>query len=397
MTVNRFPKAGLAGIKSLLSLKGQNLWLSGLLWLAIMAPAKAAVEMRVAIQDGVPQVTVGSSTRAIVRDSAGRDLGEIAAMNAFLAAPNGGMVKLDRWQAKQIWVEPTAGGYVFIGNRWYRGRTQVIVTAKGLTAVNYVDLEQYLYSVLGGEMYPTWPIEALKAQAVVARSYVLYQRENSANALYDVGNTTSWQVYKGIADETSSTQAAVNATAGQVLTNQGRIIEAVFHSSSGGHTENVEHVWTRPLPYLKGVPDFDQGTPEFEWIKTFSRDELSDRITGVGNIISMEPERITPQGRVMTMRVVGDTGTRTVSGDTVRNALDLKSTKFKIQPVFEPTASKGKADLVPLAFQIQGNGFGHGLGMSQWGAYNLARQGYDYRQIVLHYYKNTALAKIQVK
>lgn len=397
MTVNHFPKASLFGMRSWLHLTGRTGWLSGLLWLALMAPAMAAVEMRVAIQNGASQVTVGSSTRAIVRDSSGRDLGEIAAMNAFVAVPTGGMVQLDRWQGKQIWVEPTAGGYVFIGDRWYRGRTQVVASGKGLTAVNYVDLEQYLYSVLGGEMYPTWPLEALKAQAVVARSYVLYQREHSANNLYDVGNTTSWQVYKGIADETSSTQAAVNATAGQVLINQGKIIEAVFHSSSGGHTENVEHVWTRPLPYLKGVPDFDQGTPEYEWVKTFSRSELSARITGVGNIISMQPERTTPRGRVMTMQVVGDAGTRTISGDTLRNALDLKSTKFKVLPTYEPTAAKGKADLVPLSFQVQGNGFGHGLGMSQWGAYNLARQGYDYRQIVLHYYKNTALAKVQVK
>lgn len=397
MTVNRSPKVNLFGMKSWLQLRGRSWWLSGLLWLAFIAPVKAAVEMRVAIQDGVSQVTVGSSTRAIVRDSSGRNLGEIAAMNAFVAAPTKGMVKLDRWQAKQIWVEPTAGGYVFIGDRWYRGRTQVVATGKGLTAINYVDLEQYLYSVLGGEMYPTWPLEALKAQAVVARSYVLHQREHSANNLYDVGNTTSWQVYKGIADETSSTQTAVNATAGQVLVHQGKIIKAVFHSSSGGHTENVENVWVRPLPYLKGVPDFDQGTPEYEWVKTFSRSELSARITGVGNIISMKPQRTTPQGRVVTMRVVGDAGTRTISGETIRKALDLKSTKFKILPTYEPTAAKGKANLAPQSFQVQGNGYGHGLGMSQWGAYNLARKGYDYRQIVLYYYKNTALAKIQVK
>ncbi|MDX2241814.1 MAG: SpoIID/LytB domain-containing protein [Leptolyngbyaceae cyanobacterium bins.302] len=375
----------------------KNWWLSALLWLAIAIPAKASVDLRVAIEEGVSQVTVGSSTRALVRDSSGKEVGEIAAMNAFVAQPEAGKVKLDRWQGQNFWIEPTNGGYVFIGDRWYRGRTQVVPTAKGLTAVNYVNLEHYLYSVLGGEMVPSWPLEALKAQAVAARSYALYQRENAANSVFDLGDTAAWQVYRGISDETASTQSAVNATASQVLINQGRIIEAVFHSASGGHTENVEHIWVQRLPYLRGVPDFDQGTPVYEWTKTFSRADLSALIAGVGNVIAMEPEQTTPQGRVISMRVVGDAGSRSIKGETLRSILDLRSTKFKVVPEFASTPAKQKAQSAPIAFQIQGKGFGHGLGLSQWGAYNLARQGRDYRQIVLHYYKNTILAKIQVK
>ena len=376
---------------------GKHSWWSMLVWLAIAIPAQAAVELRVAIEDGVNQVTVGSSTQAIVRDSAGKPVGEIAAMNAFVAQPTAGQVKMDKWASRQLWIEPSKGGYVFIADRWYRGRTLVTPTAKGLTAVNYVDLENYLYSVLGGEMVPSWPQEALKAQAVAARSYALYQRENASNAVFDVGDTTAWQVYRGITDETATTQTAVNATKGQVLIHQGRIIEAVFHSASGGHTENVENVWVRPLPYLRGVPDFDQGTPVYEWTKTFSRSELSSLITGVGNVISMQPEKISPHGRVISMRVVGDAGSRVLPGNTLRSALDLRSTKFKVLPDYGAAGTKQAAQSAPVAFQIQGKGFGHGLGMSQWGAYNMARQGYDYRQIVLHYYKNTILAKVQVK
>ncbi len=392
-----FPKTFLFYKDSLIRLGQQTWWFSVLCWVAIATPAHASVEMRVGIEEAVSQVTVGSSTRALVRDSAGRDLGEIGAMNAFVAQTDNGKVKVDRWKSTQIWIEPTDGGYVFIGDRWYRGRTHVIPTAKGLTAVNYVDLEQYLYSVLGGEMFPSWPIEALKAQAVVARSYALYQRQSTANNLYDVGDTTGWQVYKGILDEAASTQAAVNATAGEVLIHQGRIIEAVFHSASGGHTENVENVWTRPLPYLKAVPDFDQGSPEYEWVKTFSRSELSARITGVGNITSMVAAQTTPHGRVKTMRIVGDAGTRTMTGDALRNALGLKSTKFAVLPDYAVASTKSKGQTNPTAFKIKGGGYGHGLGMSQWGAHNLAKKGTGYQQIVLHYYKNTILAKIQPK
>lgn len=376
---------------------GRGWWVGALLWLAIALPAEANVELRVAIEEGVSQVTVGSSTRALVRDGTGKDLGEIAAMNAFVAQPSAGKVALDRWQSSQFWIEPTGDGYVYIGDRWYRGRTLVVPTGKGLAAVNYVDIEKYLYSVLGAEMSASWPLEALKAQAVAARSYALYQREKAANGVYDVGDTTAWQVYRGISDEAASTQQAVNATAGQVLIHKGQIIEAVFHSASGGHTENVENVWLQALPYLKGVPDFDKGSPVYEWTEKFSQADLSARIAGVGNILSMQPERTTPQGRIISMRVVGDAGSRNMSGDELRSALNLRSTKFTVIPEYAETTSKAKSQKAPISFQIKGNGFGHGLGLSQWGAYNMALQGYKYQQIVLHYYKNTILAKIQVK
>jgi stage II sporulation protein D len=359
----------------------------------VAAPAQAEVELRVAIEENVKEVVVGSSSKAIVRDGTGRSLGEIAAMNAFTAQVQDGKVRLDRWQSPVVWVEPTAGGYVYIGDRWYRGRTLVVPTSSGLTAVNYVDLEAYLYSVLGGEMSSNWPAEALKAQAIAARSYALHQRQKSRNGVFDLGDTAAWQVYRGIQDESSPTQAAVNATRGQVLVHGGQIIEAVFHSASGGHTENVEDVWVQPLAYLRAVPDYDQGTPGYQWSETFTVEELSNRISGVGKIVTLKPERTTPRGRIVTMQVVGETATRSISGETLRNDLGLRSTLFKVVPV----PNKDKSKSAPVAFQFEGRGFGHGLGMSQWGAYNLAKRGVKYQQIVQHYFKGATLARIQVK
>jgi len=396
MTLERFTRS----LRAFLLLKPQGWgWLLVILfWLVWVFPARAALELRVAIEDGVNQVKVGSSTRAVVKDGTGRSLGEIAPMNAFVAQSGGKQVALDRWQSGQIWVEPLQGGSVYIGDRWYRGRALLVPTAKGLTAVNYVDLEHYLYSVLGGEMNGKWPPEALKAQAVAARSYALYQRQKAANSVFDVGDTPAWQVYRGIADESSGTQTAVNATAGQVLTYSGSIIEAVFHSSAGGCTENVEDIWTQPLPYLRSVREgFSESSPVAQWTETFSRSELSRRITGVGNIVSLQPEKTTSCGRIMRMRVQGDAGSRTFSGDSLRSALGLRSTFFEIVPQVGTAANKSKAETPPTAFQIVGRGFGHGLGMSQWGAYNLAVQGANYQQILLYYYTNTQLAKIQVQ
>lgn len=405
MSLERFPRLMFSQLRALTHLTGRSWWFGILIWMALFSviesavsrPAQASLELRVAIKDGVSQVAVGSSSKAIVRDSSGRPLGEIAPMNAFIAQPKQGRVVLDRWQSPQIWVEPTDGGYVYIGSRWYRGRTLVTPSKSGLTAVNYVDLEQYLYSVLGGEMNGNWPQEALKAQAVAARSYALYHRQRAitGNGLYDVVDTTASQVYRGIQDESVGTQMAVNATANQVLAYGNQVIEAVFHSSAGGCTENSEDVWTNPVPYLKSVRDnFQEVSPVAQWEIDVPRSELSKRIPGVGNIVAFQPVSTTACGRIKSMQVVGDRGRKTVSGEALQTALNLKSTLFKIIPQPTLEASKDKAQVSNTMFQVIGSGFGHGLGLSQWGAYNLALGGNNYQQILLHYYQNTTLAKI---
>lgn len=354
-----------------------------LLWLALVTPAQAAVKLRVAIEKGASQLKVGSSTTAVVQDISGRKLGQIAAMNAFYAVPSEGGVALDKMQAGAVSIAPSDNGYVYIGDRWYRGSTLVVPTDKGLTAINNVDLEQYLYSVIGSEMSSRWPIEALKAQAVAARTYAIYKRENERNALYDVSNTQASQVYKGLVSESTSTQAAVKATTGQVLTYNNRLILSVFHACSGGHTENVEDVWSETLPYLRGVQDFDADVSQCQWARSFTGEELSQKISGVGNVVSITPT-LSAYGSIKSMKFVGDRGTRELKGQAVRNALGLRSTRFTI------TAE-------PTGLRFDGRGWGHGLGMSQWGAYKLAGRGINYKQILGHYYRGTKLTTIKTK
>ena len=364
-------------------LRASYLWFV-LLWFAWITPAQASMQLRVAIAQGVHQVKVGSSTTATVRDySSGQTLGRIAAMNAFSVKPSVAGVALEQMQSSAILIEPIGNGYVYIGDRWYRGKALLVGGKKGLIAVNYVDLEQYLYSVLGSEMNGSWPQEALKAQAVAARTYAIYKLQNERNVIYDVGNTEAWQVYKGVESESSGTYAAVNATTGQVLTYKNQIILSVFHACSGGHTENVEDVWSQPLPYLRGVDDYDQNVSACQWEKTFSGNEISKRISGVGNIVSLSAS-LTTYGSIKTIKFIGDRGTRELNGAAVRNALGLRSTRFTISE-----------DSTGLKFY--GRGSGHGLGLSQWGAYSLAKQGVNYQQILRHYYQGTSLARIQVE
>lgn len=355
-----------------------------LLLLILPTPAQAALELRVAITKGVSKIQLGSSTPAVVRDGAGRVVGQVAGMNSFSAQTKGSNINLGQWNSSRLWLEPTGDGTVWIGDRWYRGRVLLIPQGKGVTAVNYVDLEEYLYSVVGAEAVPSWHQEALKAQAVAARTYALYKRSTSGNSVYDLDTTTKTQVYKGLGSEYTTTHKAVNDTSGQVMTYNGKVILAVFHSSSGGHTENVEDIWVSPLPYLRGVVDYDQYSPVFNWSKTVSAGQLGRVVGGVGNLRAMIPQKTTPQGRVVTMKVVGDRTTKNVKGTDLRQALDLRSTLFRV-------AVDG------TTVQVSGRGFGHGLGLSQWGSFYLAENGVNYQQILAHYYQNAKLATINVR
>ena len=354
-----------------------------LVWVLCCFPA-LALEMRIAVREGESQVVVGTSNTGMIRDQQGQQIAQVPQGRSLTVAAQGSQIKAANSVGQSFWVEPGPDGFVFIGDRWYRGRVLVTSNGSGVTAINYVDLEQYLYSVVGGEMPTSWPLEALKAQAVAARSYALHKRQQARNPHYDVGTTTAWQVYGGLQEETASTQAAVEGTRGQVLTYNGQVIEAVFHSSSGGHTENVEDIWSQPLPYLRGVQDFDAGAPVFEWTQTFSLDEFSRLMPSVGRIVSASPQRVTPRGRVREMRMEGDRGALVMTGNEVRSALNLRSTLFSIA-------------IAGDTIQITGRGYGHGIGMSQWGAHNMASQGYTYQQILGHYYQGAQLAAIQAR
>ncbi len=353
--------------------------------------AATATELRVSIQQGAKTVRVGVSGAAVVTDNAGRSLGTLPPMLGFTAQVQGGQVTLHTFRGRDLWVRPTDQGFVYISDEWYRGRLRLVARTDGLLAVNHVPLEKYLYSVVGSEMYPHWPLEALKAQAVAARSFALFRLRRPADPDFDLGRTVTWQAYKGYSRESESTREAVTATTGQVLTYRGQIIEAVYHAASGGHTENVEDIWSTPRPYLRGVPDFDQEAPVYRWQKTFTQAELSRLFPGLGQIKHFTPLRTTPQGRILHMRVTGTTGEKVFTGAELRRLLDLYSTLFQVTPTHNDLASADPLNAPNGGFIFEGRGFGHGLGMSQWGALALAQRGYTYQQILQYYYQGTEI------
>ena len=191
----------------------------------------AALEMRVAIAKDKPSLAIGSSTPAQIVDANGLAY-DIPAQTTYNTQPNQSGIRFDDWNmAHAIWIQPSKGGYVYVGDRWYRGRLLLIQKGDQLLAVNYVLLRDYLFSVVGSEMYLDWPIESLRAQAVAARSYALAHHVRPARSEYDLDNTQRFQAYKGVAREANTTHVAVQSTSGEFISYQGGIVESLYAAS----------------------------------------------------------------------------------------------------------------------------------------------------------------------
>ena len=357
---------------------------------------------------------------------------------------------------------------IWLGPRRYSGALHLALRDGRVQAVNHIDLETYLASVVGSEMPQAWPMAALQAQAVAARTYALRQRGRKGS--FDVKATVSSQVYRGLESATPRTEEAVESTRSLVMVHGGRLINAVFHSSSGGSTEPSGEVWRHQLPYLVSVPDHDQSSPVHRWEQQFDAAQLRSAFRETGGLQKLEVLQTSSTGRLRSVRAQGPRGSLVISGRELRQRLGLKSTKVRFnwmtaaqsgsalaqsdtptmlvqrrqttppagewrdsasgtsgptvsgdpvpgapgsrpsvsgnslasfltpppppppaeRPLVKtrPTSARSQSGAVLM---VQGQGFGHGVGMSQWGARGLAEQGADFRQILQHYYRGITI------
>lgn len=285
------------------------------------------------------------------------------------------------------------------GSSRYRGSLEIRIGEKGLTVVNRLPLEEYLYGVVPAEMPAGWPAEALKAQAVAARSYALAQikRRGGSPPPADILATQASQVYRGYDWETPATNRAVDDTRGVVLTYRGVPAEAYFHCSSGGFTENSEDVWKNRLDYVRTRPDpFDLNEKHYNWQVSYTKDELIKQLAKkeyqFKDIFDLtEKERTASGKRVKRLAVSGldkegrPATVEIANADEVRIALGLKSALFTMTKEFDAQKKLAKAT-------FKGSGWGHGLGMSQYGALGMARKGYTYQDILKYYYSGVTIA-----
>lgn len=201
---------------------------------ASMASVDSFIEMHVAIAEGVSSLAVGASTSADLLDEKGKSLGQLPAQTLYAASTDGESISLGSSQLPGlVWIQPAPDGVLYVGDqsRPYRGRL-LLLTHKGkLWAINYVDLRHYLYSVVGSEVSPSWPMAALKAQAIAARSYALVYYFRPASSFFHLGATEYYQVYSGISREADSVQQAVDATAGEFVSYRGGVVESLYAAS----------------------------------------------------------------------------------------------------------------------------------------------------------------------
>ena len=342
----------------------------------------------------------------------------------------------------------SAGAYIIsLGARSYRGRLEIGRYRKSayISAVNVVPLEDYLCGVVPCEMSASHNTEALKAQAVCARSYALlktgYGGETNLSRGFLLCDTTDDQVYGGYGFEKQQTNLAVAATKGQRVYYDGKPVQVYYFSTSGGRTEDAEDVWGKEVAHLRGVVDRYETNPSVTpWMITKTKEELAEELREigirVGEITDMIEEIKTISGRVYSLRVKGTERSYTMQGTAFRDVLKLNSTKFKVIAYGdEPDAvymlgsagieqqriqdcyvingsyqvNKASTELAQYVvrsadnltnfpnqapasdtiFYFAGMGAGHGIGMSQSGANGMAKAGYNYKEIIAYYFTDT--------
>jgi len=328
----------------------------------------------------------------------------------------------------------------FAGFRYYGAFRYERIGGGNITVVNILPLEDYVKGVIPYEMSPSWPIEALKAQAVSARTYTMITLDKHSKYHFDLCNTTDCQVYYGLNSASSVTDQAVEETAGILARYAGESAHTYDFSSDGGATEDVCNVWNSSAncPYLKGVVDPYEETvedkiPNYRYNVTFTKDELAEKLHAKGYlcaaIVDFRITEFSETGNAVTITFVDANGKEwSFSKEKVRTLLGLRSIRYTVSgggkyyldgtddtlssvigayaidgtgTVSQITGAAGPYVITgsgteALAtqgntFTITGAGYGHNVGMSQWGAYAMAKLGYTYEDILKFYFSGIDL------
>lgn len=360
------------------------------------APAMEAknVLVRIAVLKETPTLTLDLKSPYAMSDPAsytqlksGRRLRGVR----FKAVPGGIEVEGEFYPLKKIRVT-ARDNVALLGEakpRLYRGAIDVVLNSNNtLTAINVVDIEQYVQGVLYHEVSHRWPQDALMTQAVATRSYAVYQIQQRRAHEYDVTSDIYSQVYGGKNAERYRTNIAVSKTAGEVLVFQGKILPAYFHATCAGHTEDARELWNHDELYpLKGVRClFCTDSPHYNWERNFRLKDIQDKLNAAGRDIDLIQDiqvlSRNASHRIKELEITSRTGKQlTISGKDFRNIVGpnlLRSNNYEV-------VMKGYyCDLV-------GHGWGHGVGMCQWGARKMSQERYDYRQILEYYYPGSQI------
>ena len=388
---------------------------------------------------GEPELRIGLATGAAYASIGGPDGGELFVSDAASGLPVGSVPAGVRWVVRPDSADPTRlrlfkpdstrtdpvraiavvnvteNRFVVANGRRYRGRLQITSARAGLTVVNRIAVESYVAGVVGPEIggRRADELNAVLAQAVVSRSFALRNRGRWEAFGFDAYADTRDQVYLGVAVETNQVWDAVRQTAGQIVTYDGAVIDAFFHSTCGSRTAGVEEAFAtaQTRPYLRPVSDesskghyYCDISPRFrwreEWDATKLRAILSRTLPGVTplsgdglqRITDVTVSRTTRSGRVGELRIVFERGDVRIPGPDVRSVLRPEADRMLASAAFQLTVTKTNGEVTRLV--AAGAGSGHAVGMCQWGAIGRARAGQDYRKILTTYFPGTKIEKL---
>lgn len=357
--------------------------------------------------------------------------------NSYIISYNAGEEIYDLAE-KKIMIGTTGGTFKF-NNNTYRDYIAIIVKDGKLRAINYVSMQHYLYGVIPYEMSASWHLEALKAQAIAARTYAKKNMMGSTNKLFDVTDSVSSQVYKGVNGEKKNSNRAVDETSGIYMKYENTYVNAVYHSNSGGYTENSENIWGYKVPYLIGKKDdYSLNSKEANWEYSISYDNLN-KILGLkfpklGDVKDIKILEKTENNRNIKVKIIGNNSEQILEKEELRKYLgytNMKSIWYDIdfgsqlslydnigQKVIRASIEdicvidkEGKKIQIDAPIKIQGensketyengsnqvifrgHGYGHGIGMSQYGAKTMADLGIKCEEILKFYYDGIILVK----
>ena len=368
--------------------------------------------IRVGLSDGQASAVLIADDAYVVRDAlTGQGIDKIAGNKMTTVTIQGRQLAINgkAISAKSVRfsiADSRTMRYLSVAGKKYHGNIVLTLAQDGtITVINEVKLDDYIGGVISEEMSPSWPMEALKAQAVAARTFAVYSLGLHDEDGYDVCATTHCQVYGGIASESPEGLRAVSATRGEIMTYQGKPIYAAFHASSGGMTAGSEEAGGIALPYLKPVHDSQDNAPNRNWQISTSAKELSSNLASAGfRVGTLKAIELTPlklgegavdryaSGRLKEIRFIGTVQTVVVPGPKFRWIAGLPSTLVDIRYGTEQKMilnEKGKIEISGpnTVIVFCGSGRGHGIGLSQWGAKAMAAKK-NYREILSHYYKD---------
>ncbi|MBN2694254.1 SpoIID/LytB domain-containing protein [bacterium] len=290
---------------------------------------------------------------------------------------------------------PTEGFIIESPNEFYingkklKFKLSIVIFNNTLYAINILPVESYLAGIINAEISSKWPIEAIKAQSVVSRTFALRKKIYNFTKPYDLDSSVLDQVYKGISIIDEQSVKAVRETYGEVLVYQNQLIQAFFHANSAGYTEGAEYFAGNRLPYLISVKDpYSLNKPRDSWSYQIKISELEKTLLNLykigGKIKKISIKEQNERGRVMKLLIETTQTSYTITGEHFRRALgytNIFSTKFKLF-------------LSKEILRVEGSGSGHGVGMSQWGAFEMAKQDKRYKEILNFYFTNVRVLKM---